>query len=211
MKRAFLFGAALAVGLVAAGCDMPPVAGDDVTMSDQAASARDQTPAGSTRQLDAGEIQEFVQQAASGNLAEVELGQLAARRSQNNDVRQFAQRMVQDHTKALDQLRSAASGANITVPAALSPEHQETRQQLSGLQGEEFDREYMKVMVDEHETMVDLLEGRSDVAGKQPGAASPSNAQQGGGLAPLNSWASQTLPIVQEHLDHARQIEQRLR
>lgn len=190
---------------------MPPVAGDDPTMSDQAASARDQTPAGSTRQLDTGEIRDFVQQAASGNLAEVELGQLAAKRAQSNDVRQFAQRMVQDHTKALDQLRSAVSGANLNVPAALSPEHQQTRQRLSELQGEEFDREYMEVMVDEHEKMADMLEDRSDVAGKQPGAASPSNAQRGGGLAPLNSWASQTLPIVQEHLEQARQIEQRLR
>ncbi|HEX7086557.1 MAG TPA: DUF4142 domain-containing protein [Vicinamibacterales bacterium] len=209
--KAFLFGVALAVALVAAGCDMPPVAGDDPTMSDQAASARDQTPAGSTRQRDPGRVEQFVQQAASGNLAEIELGQLASTRAQNEEVRRFAQRMVEEHTKSLDQLRSAVFSASITLPTELGSEHQQVRERLSELQGEEFDREYMEVMVDEHEKMADMLEESSGRAGMQPGAASPSNAQLGGGLAPLNSWASQTLPIVQEHLEQARQIRQRLR
>ncbi|HEY8536614.1 MAG TPA: DUF4142 domain-containing protein [Vicinamibacterales bacterium] len=211
MTRAFFFSAALAAGLATVGCDMPPVGGDDATMSDQAASARDQTPAGSTRQQDSGRVEQFVQQAASGNLAEIELGQLAATRAQNNEVRQFAQRMVQEHTKALDQLRSAVSEASITVPTELSSEHQQTRERLSELQGDEFDREYIDVMVDEHEKMADMLEARRNSAGMQPGAASEANAQLGGGLAPVNTWASQALPIVQEHLELARQIQRRLR
>jgi putative membrane protein len=210
-NKGFILGAAFTLGLATAACEMPMDAGGGDRMSDQAAAARDQTPAGTTQQMDTGEARQFIQQAASGNLAEVELGQLASQRAQSNDVRQFGQRMVQDHSKALDQLRSAASSANVSVPTTMSQEHQNIRQRLSSLQGEEFDREYISVMVDEHQKMVNMLEERRDAAGMQPGAASPSNAQQGGGMAPLNSWASQTLPIVQEHLEQARQIQQRLR
>ena len=151
--------------------------------------------------------QGFVQQAAIGNMAEIQLGQLASQRAQSSEVKQFAQKMIQSHTKALSELKSVANNANASVPAELDDKHRDLHQRLSGLQGAEFDREYMKVMVDAHEDMADLLEGRADNAGASPGASSPSNAQSAGGDAALNQWAAKTLPEVRQHLQEAQQLQ----
>ena len=175
---------------------------------DQTASARDQTPAGTAdRPLGMQGAQGFVQQAAIGNMAEIQLGQLASQRAQSSEVKQFAQKMIQSHTKALSELKSVANNANASVPAELDDKHRDLHQRLSGLQGAEFDREYMKVMVDAHEDMADLLEGRADNAGASPGASSPSNAQSAGGDAALNQWAAKTLPEVRQHLQEAQQLQ----
>src|SRR4051794_9661475 len=106
--------------------------------------------AGATGRATSGnDLQQFVQKAAIANMAEIQLGQLAAQHAENPQVKQFAQMMVDEHTQALEQLRSVA-GSSAQIPSELDGKHQKLQQKLSKLQGAEFDRAYMDAMVDAH-------------------------------------------------------------
>src|SRR5579875_627875 len=93
----------------------------------------------------------FAMKAAQGGMAEVQLGQLAAQKATNPDVKAFGQQMVDDHTKANDDLKSVAQGENITLPASLDAKDQAEYTKLQGLSGAAFDRAYVKDMVKDHE------------------------------------------------------------
>ena len=94
--------------------------------------------------------QEFAKQAAVIGKAEIELGKLAMERTQDANVRQFAQQMVKDHTAAAAKLEKVASQDGLTLPQSLDPEHKAAKEKLSSLQGEAFDREYAKTMAMGH-------------------------------------------------------------
>src|SRR5690349_20135678 len=89
----------------------------------------------------------FVKEAAEGGMAEVELGRLAATHATSDQVKQFGQRMVDDHGKANNQLMELAQRHNITVPTILTGKHKSEYDRLSKLSGDQFDREYVKLMV----------------------------------------------------------------
>lgn len=132
----------------------------------------------------------FVTEAAMGGMKEVELGRLANERGASEAVRQFGQHMVEDHTRANQELMAAASAAGLTPPAALDAKTRAAVQKLSRLSGAEFDREYSKMMVKDHEKAVALFE-REAARGTQ---------------SDLKSFASATLPTLQGHLQMARDL-----
>lgn len=138
---------------------------------------------------------QFVMQAASGGLAEVQLGGIAANKAANAEVKQFAQRMVQDHGKANDQLKSLAAQRNLKLPAEPDAEARDQVQKLSKLEGANFDREYMQYMVEDHERDVRKFQ---------------QEAEQGQD-AGLKSFAQQTLPILQQHLELAHSTAAKVR
>ena len=150
-----------------------------------------------------GDVAHFVEMAGMHGTAEVQLGQLASERGQSADVKQYGQMMVKDHTKANDELKQAASAENLQVPARIDEKHQELAQRLSTLQGAEFDREYIQAMVDGHEEMRDMLTDRTRDAGNTADKA----AAQG---TAVNQWALKTLPAVEQHLQKAQQIQEKL-
>lgn len=115
----------------------------------------------------------FVQDMMVGGDAEVQLSKLALERGSSAEVKRYAQMLIQDHTKAGDQLKQIASQHAVQQDAEAgdADDHKETLERLSALRGAEFDREFMKVMVDNHENMVDKLESRVDT----------NNASAGGG------------------------------
>src|SRR3954466_9933076 len=92
------------------------------------------------------EDRRFVQETAVGGMAEVELSKIA-QKSENPDIKRFADRMVQDHTAANQELMSGTGGLGIDVPKALDHEHAQMRQNLATLHRESLDDQYMKVMV----------------------------------------------------------------
>jgi putative membrane protein len=100
----------------------------------------------------------FMRQAAADGMAEVEHGRLAAKQASAADVRQFGQRMVDDHSKANDELKSLASKKGVTLPAELEGKHKAMQEKLAKLKGPEFDKTYMAHMVDAHEQAVALFE-----------------------------------------------------
>src|SRR5690348_1621236 len=89
----------------------------------------------------------FMNRAAEGGVAEVKLGQLAQQKASNPAVKDFGQRMATDHQKADDQLKSLASSKNVTLPDSMSAKDQVLYNRLSKLSGDQFDREYMRAMV----------------------------------------------------------------
>jgi len=134
--------------------------------------------------------QTFVKKAAEGGMAEVELGNLAKDKASSSEVKQFAQRMVDDHTKANEQLKSIASEKGVTLPTSLDAKDEATKDRLSKLSGDQFDRAYMNDMVKDHTKDVSEFKKESTAA-KDPD---------------IKSFASQTLPTLEDHLKEARQI-----
>lgn len=129
----------------------------------------------------------FVMQAASGGLAEVELGKLAQQQAADAQVKEFGSRMVQDHSRANDELKRIADAKGVQVPAQPDPKHQKDIERLRALSGAAFDREYMKHMVADH---------RKDVAEFRKEARSAKDSA-------LKDFAAKTLPTLQDHLKMA--------
>jgi len=132
----------------------------------------------------------FIMKAAQGGMAEVELGQLAAQRASDPQVKQFAERMVADHTKANDQLKQIASSKNVTLPTEVPAAEKRERDRLAKLSGAQFDREYMNHMTSDHKKDTSLF---------RSAAKSAKDAE-------IKQFASTTLPTLEEHLQMAQSI-----
>jgi putative membrane protein len=132
---------------------------------------------------------EFILDAAKGGMAEVELGKLAAQRAQNDEVKKFAQRMVDDHSKANDQLKQIAQSKSIKLPEELETKDKSLMQRLEKLNGPAFDRAYMTAMQNDHVKDVNEFKREAN-AGRDP---------------QVKSFASSTLPTLEEHLQQAKQ------
>lgn len=145
-------------------------------------------------QQQAGQInaQQFVQKAAASGQFEVESSRLAQDKAQAPAIKQFAQRMVQDHTQANQQLQQVAQSAKMPVPNQLDQPHQQMMQRLQGQSGQEFDRTYIQQQAEAHQNAVQLFQQYA----------------QGGDNQQLQQFAQQTLPTLQQHLDMARNLQQ---
>jgi len=132
----------------------------------------------------------FLMEAAMGGMMEVELGRVAAQQGMSDAVKQFGQRMVDDHSKANSELMSLASSKGITLPTTLDEKHREHVTKLSGMSGADFDRAYVKMMVSDHRKDVSEFEKQSTR----------------GTDADLKAFASSTLPTLQEHLQMAEAL-----
>lgn len=132
----------------------------------------------------------FLMDAAMGGMMEVELGRLAVQNGASDAVKQFGQRMVDDHSKANTELISLATSKGVTLPTELDAKHKEHITKMSGRTGAEFDREYVKMMVSDHIKDVSEFEKQS-TKGADPD---------------LKAFASKTLPTLQEHLQMARAL-----
>jgi putative membrane protein len=137
----------------------------------------------------------FVMKAAQGGLAEVELGQLAAQKASNPDVKAFGQKMVDDHTKANDQLKQIASQQNIAIPTEPAAKDKAEKERLSKLSGDAFDKAYMSHMVADH---------KKDVAEFQKEANSGKDDA-------VKNFAQQTLPTLQSHLQMAQDTDKKVK
>jgi len=133
----------------------------------------------------------FAIRASQGGLAEVKLGRLAAEKGSSPDVKAFGQQMVDDHSKANTQLRAIADSEGMTLPTDVDGTQQGMYDRLSKLSGAEFDAAYVKDMVRDHQ---------EDVKDFQKQAKSGTDEK-------IKSFATQTLPVLQGHLDKIRLIQ----
>jgi putative membrane protein len=133
----------------------------------------------------------FVKKAAQGNMAEVSLGKLALQQSQNDDVKKFGQRMVDDHGKAEQELEGVASKNNLTLPQDVNAQQKAEQQRLSKLSGPAFDRAYMRLMVQDH--VKDVAEFQKE-------------SNNSAANADLKDFATRTYPTLQDHLTMAKSI-----
>jgi len=150
--------------------------------------------AGSANRL-AGADHTFVMKAAEGGLAEVELGNLAKDKASDPDVKKFGQQMVDDHTKANDDLKSVASGKGITLPTEPNAKHKAEYDRLSKLSGAEFDKAYMRAMVADHQADVNEFRHES----------------QSGADPDVKAFAAKTLPTLEHHLQMAETTDAKVK
>ncbi|MGH9614250.1 MAG: DUF4142 domain-containing protein [Bryobacteraceae bacterium] len=132
----------------------------------------------------------FLKDAAVGGIAEVELGKLATQKASSDAVKQFGQKMVDDHSKANDALKQVASQEGVTVPDSLDSKHQSRVDKLSKLSGADFDRAYVKDQLKDH---------RKDVSEFKREADNGSNAN-------IKNFAAKTLPTLEEHLSMVKDL-----
>lgn len=144
---------------------------------------------------------DFVAQAAMSNMAEIQLGHLAAKKAQDPEVKKFAQATIEEHVKAQQQLADAAYGAGIKWPTKLDDKNRQIQDRLSKLSNEQFDREYMKATLDRHRDAEMMLEVRLPT--RQAAAAKPDELSL---AAKVDQWVSKTLPDVRAHLKEAEQV-----
>jgi|KBSMisStandDraft_5_1062788.scaffolds.fasta_scaffold25149_2 putative membrane protein len=133
---------------------------------------------------------EFAVKAATGGMMEVQLGQIAQGKAMNQRVKDFGNMMVQDHSAADDDLKKLSSAKNLTLPATLTDKQQREINDLNKKNGADFDKAYMKMMVDDHEKDIKEFEK----AGKDAKDAD------------LKNFVMKTLPTLQKHLDSAKAI-----
>jgi len=138
--------------------------------------------------------QEFVREAAMGGMTEVQLGELAGAKGMTEGVKAFGRRMVLDHGKANDELKSLATTKQISLEANLDAKHQAMLDKFAKLSGLAFDRAYVDDMVNDHKTAV---------------AAFAREAQQGED-AEIKAWAMRTLPTLESHLREIQGLQKDL-
>lgn len=137
--------------------------------------------------------QAFVSKAMEGGIAEVELGKLAADKSQSQDVKQFAQRMVNDHSQMGDKwFKPVATQLGVSEPKGPSKKDKKLIEKLQGLSGQQFDTEYIQAMVKDHKE--DLKEFQNESQ-----SAQDPNVKQ---------IADQGSKVISQHLQMIEQIAQ---
>lgn len=134
--------------------------------------------------------EDFIKEAASGGLMEVELGRYAQQNAQNPRVRNFGAMMVRDHSKANEELKAILTQKNLNAPATMEEKHRDKMNDIQKKTGADFDKEYMGEMVDDHEKDVDKFKRYAE-NGNDP---------------ELKSFAAKTLPILLMHQDSAKKI-----
>ena len=181
MIRLLTTTAVFAVGLLLAPAIYAQTSQPNVPSPAPAAAAKD------TSQED----RTFVKEAAIGSMAEVELSKLA-QKSENADVKSFADHMIQDHTAVNQQLTAIATDLGVDMPKALDSEHERLRENVQTLHGKAFDEQYMHEMVADHDKAVNLFQ----------------REERSGHNAEL--FAQKILPTLQEHQKNALELSHKV-
>lgn len=133
----------------------------------------------------------FIKKAANGGMTEVELGKIAQDKGQKQEVKDFGARMVKDHGKANDDLKSVAAKMNIEVPDKVNAKHQATIDKFSKMSADSFDAAYVKEMIKDH---------KKDIAEFEEAQGEVKNED-------LKKFINDTVPVMKEHLEMVQKIE----
>jgi putative membrane protein len=128
---------------------------------------------------------DFAKEAAEAGVMEVKLGQLAVSKATSQEVRTLGQHMVDDHSKANNELMALASKKTMNLPSALSSDGQKAYDELNKKSGADFDKAYSEMMVKDHKKVISKFEHEAEK----------------GDDADLKAWASKTLPTLKHHLE----------
>jgi putative membrane protein len=134
----------------------------------------------------------FITKAADGGMTEVELGQLAAKKGGSDEVKNFGSKMVKDHGKINDDLKQVAGKMNVEVPAKISAKHHALIQKMSGMSGADFDKAYVKEMVEDHEM---------DIAEFEKAQKEVKNED-------LKEFIDDSLTVMKDHLEMIKKFDQ---
>lgn len=161
------------------------------------ALAQDAPPAGK-QAADTGKLsqqdQQFIQQAALDNMFEVRLGQLGLEKAQSKTVRDFAGKMVKDHSSSMSSLSKIAQKNGVELPAKISDDQQAIYDRLSQLSGKDFDTAYMEQVTQQHQTALNAFQRASEEAQDKD----------------LRNYAKSTIPTLRKHQDLAKRDSKKM-
>jgi putative membrane protein len=180
-------------GLLFQACNSTPK--DSTAAADSVNAVKDTTTTGQTGIAVVADDAKFAVDAANGGMTEIELSKLALDKAMNTKVKEFANMMVMDHSKAGDELKAIAATKNITLPATVNEDSKKALTDLAALKGADFDKAYVDKMVADHKATVDLFESESK------------NSKD----ADLKAFADKTLPTIKGHLEHINAIHDGLK
>jgi putative membrane protein len=138
--------------------------------------------------------QDFVTEAAQSDMSEIASSEAALQKG-SDKIKSFANQMVADHKKTSADLKKLAPAAGANLPTEMTASQKRDFEKVAGLQGADFDKQYMDDQVSAHKTAVSLFE-RYAKSGEQ---------------AELQNWAKQTLPTLQHHLEMAQALDREVR
>jgi putative membrane protein len=136
----------------------------------------------------------FLLSTARGSNAEIALSQLAAERSQDPDVKQFARQVTEDHHRINMELEQLASRRELSIPTAPDELHEKTAAHLSQLSGQDFDKEYVTEMVADHAKMLTKFQNKAKLA---------QDSQ-------IRQWAASQVPAFRDHYEAAHALNAKL-
>jgi putative membrane protein len=148
-----------------------------------------------TNTWDQDKIKEFIDEAAIGGMMEVELGKIAQKKALSTKVRDYGKMMEKDHSEASNKLKTVLQTMSMNVPAAMDKEHQDKVDDLNKKTGNDFDKEYIDKMVQDHKDDVSKFE----------------DAQKNLPSGELRTWVENTLPVLRQHQIQAETLQDQLK
>jgi len=166
--------------------------------SNQTVQAARENTTSNDRQANTNRLSEadkrFITEAEEDNIKERSLGRIVVEKSTNSDVKHYAQMLVDDHTEALRDLVELMQNAGMSQPSGLPAVKHEAQDRLNGLSEPAFDREYIDLMVRDHEKAVSKFRQEENTAQAES----------------VRAYAKRVLPVLQKHLDRARELQGKL-
>src|ERR1700760_1462176 len=178
------------MGLAQAGQQPGSAAGQSPSQNNPALDAQQQINSMNAPAQNALMDKAFVKKALQGGMAEVQLGQLTLQKSNNDQVKQFAQRMIDDHTKLGEEMKPVAQQLGVSEPEGISKKDTKTIAKLQGLSGPAYDQAYIKDMVKDH---------KQDLSDFQTEASSGQDQT-------VKDAANQGSKVIAQHLQMIQQL-----
>jgi putative membrane protein len=138
--------------------------------------------------------QDFLTEAAQADLAEMDMAQIALQNSATGDVRDFANMIKSDHTIALEDLTELMKGKNVSQPKSIPARTQQDIGRMKTLTGGEFDREFVNMIVSEHQKAIEMFRDQQSTAQNED----------------VKKYVEDTLPILEMHLEKAQRLQTKL-
>jgi len=133
---------------------------------------------------------QFLMDTVTDGLTEVAIGKLGVEKASRDDVKQFAQKIVDDHTKANEELKELATGGGLTVPDALDEKQQARVDKLAKQSGGEFDKSFLKDQIKFHQQKIKEFQQETE----------------GGHVQQLKDYVAKAQPTMEQHLDRAKEL-----
>ena len=138
--------------------------------------------------------QDFMMKAAQANVSEIDMARIVMQKSQNRDVKDFANMIQSDHTNALEDLMDLMRDKGMSPPSVLSPDAKIDIEKMTALSGAEMDREFVNTMVSDHQKALEMFRDLANIA------QSPD----------VRKYAEDLIPKLEMHLDKAQKLQSKL-
>lgn len=197
MKKQYLALALAAATFLACNSGTSSNTADSTTMgSDSPATSMATTPATTDTSMKSAKSvsdmdKKFMMEAGAGGNTEVMASKIAVEKSTNAKVKDFANQMITDHTKAGDELKALAGQKNVTLPDSIMEDQHKALDDLRAKSGKDFDKAYVKMMEKDHKETVDKFQMASEKCEDSD----------------VKMWASKTLPTLKMHKEHVDMLE----